>query len=143
MLFFSGIPDGQQRTPGWSLPLFSMRSLYRASAHGWSGTSPGFRSAARFSRCLTTPTGIQNPERSGLPSGVRRVGAFISTLPSAVRGTFFHGYDGHWASAAEAAARIIREKSKARAVEVMALVMPAPLWWADSISALTSGAGHR
>ena len=28
----------------------------------------------------------------GRPSG----GAFMSTLPSAVRGTFFHGHGAHW-----------------------------------------------
>src|SRR3954462_11683446 len=34
------------------------------------------------------------------PSAIRRGGAFRSTLPSAVRGMFFQGYDGHCASAA-------------------------------------------
>src|SRR5688572_316369 len=42
--------------------------------------------------------GIQNPDRSGWPSAVRGGGAFMSILPSLVRGTSFHGYDGHCAS---------------------------------------------
>src|SRR5204862_3397287 len=70
-----------------------------ASAHGCNGTSPGFRSAARFSRCFTGSVGIQNPDRSTLPSDVRGGGALKSILPLEVRGTFFHGYGSHWATA--------------------------------------------
>src|SRR6476619_3105268 len=39
----------------------------------------------------------QVPERSGLPSAVRGVGAERSSLPSAVRGTPAVGYFSHWA----------------------------------------------
>ena len=99
---FSGMPEGQQRTPGWSLPLLAMRSLYSSRAHGCSGISSCFMSAAKLSSHFTwsriVAPGIQKPDRSGWPSAVLGGGAFMSILPSFVRGTFFHGYDGHCAS---------------------------------------------
>jgi hypothetical protein len=40
------------------------------------------------------------PEKSGLPSGVRGVGASMLTLPCASRGTVGSGITGHWAEIA-------------------------------------------
>jgi hypothetical protein len=37
------------------------------------------------------------PDKSGLPSGLRGVGASIATFPSASRGTPGAWYFGHWA----------------------------------------------
>ena len=56
----------------------------------------------------------RHPEagRSGLPSAVLRAGAFMSTLPSAVRGMFFHGYGSHCASSVVAATKTMREADK-------------------------------
>ncbi len=103
---FSGMPEGQQRTPGWSLPFSAMRSLYSWRAHGCSGMSSGFMSAAKlishFTWSLIVAPGIQKPDRSGLPSDVRGGGAFMSIRPFGSRGTFFHGYDGHCASRLDA-----------------------------------------
>src|ERR1051325_57861 len=69
-------------------------------------------SAAKFNRCLTGFSGIQKPDRSGLPYGVRCAGAFRSTLPSAVRGTRFHGYESHCAPATTLMAHTIAREAK-------------------------------
>src|SRR5580765_3305871 len=47
---------------------------------------------------------IHRPEKSGLPSGVRGVGASILILPCASRGTVGSGIVGHWAEIAADAA---------------------------------------
>jgi hypothetical protein len=41
---------------------------------------------------------VHIPEKSGLPSGNRGVGAAMFTLPSAFRGTPAVGYPIHWAA---------------------------------------------
>jgi hypothetical protein len=71
---------------------------------------------------LYTSAGIQKPDRSGLPSAVRRAGAFTSTFPSAVRGMFFQGYAGHCASAAAAIETTIAS-ARVKGVRVAMLVM--------------------
>src|SRR5262249_27842984 len=47
---------------------------------------------------------IQMPDKSGLPSGVRGVGASMLILPWASRGTVESGMTGHWAEIATDAA---------------------------------------
>src|SRR5262249_2831628 len=85
-------------------------------------------SAARFSRYLTEGSGIQKPERSGLPYGVRCVGAFRSTFPSGVRGTLFHGYGSHCAAATAVMLEIIaREAMDRHSVFLHVFIMSFPL----------------
>src|ERR1700733_8652936 len=87
---FSGTPEGRHVLLGSSRPRFARRSLYRAAAQGWKGTSSGFRSAAMLIRYFK-PLGIQIPVMSGLPSLVRGKGADMSGFASLVRGAFLVG----------------------------------------------------
>src|ERR1700685_2902156 len=82
-----GTPCGRQFASGSSLECEpSARWSNSALAHGWKGTSPGFRSTA-MSRRKWLALGSQIPERSGWPSAARGAGAerlglpFDGTLP--------------------------------------------------------------
>src|SRR5579863_4946313 len=91
-----GTPCGRQFASGSSLECDpSSRCSYRVLAHGWKGTSPGFRSAA-MSRTYLLALGSQMPERSGWPSAARGAGAERLTL-APFEGRFFH-----WAASGEA-----------------------------------------
>src|SRR5579872_349491 len=83
-------------------------------------------SAARFSRYLLIFSGIQKPERSILPEDVRTGAAFRSTLPSAVRGTCFHGYGSHCALATLATANIAKATNGMQWVFLVRII---PLDW--------------
>src|SRR6185436_10361305 len=103
-----------------------------ASPQGVSGTSPGLRSEARFNRYLNG-SGIQNPEKSGLPSAVFTVGAFMSTLPSGVRGTFLFLNGSHWAWAVAVLAQAATKATRStRETERRLMVMGLPLWTTNS-----------
>src|SRR5437899_2933057 len=80
-----GTPPMIQLAVGSSLLLLARRCLYRASAQGWKGTSPGLRSLA-MSPTYTPGPGIHNPVRSGLPSALFGAGAERSALPLGRRG---------------------------------------------------------
>src|SRR5580704_5346468 len=80
-----------------------MRSLVSAAAQGCIGTSPGFRSAARFCKYFG-PGAIQIPDRSAFPSGLRGAGAVRFGLPSLVRGIVLSGSFNHCAGNGDSAA---------------------------------------
>src|SRR5436190_6721641 len=92
-----GTPCGRQLASGSSRHLApDARMSYSAFAHGWNGTG----SFESFARSRTYPSGgFQTPDRSGLPSGSRGVGADRFGLPSAVRGTDDRGTFVHCAAA--------------------------------------------
>ena len=54
-------------------------------------------------RCTAALSGAPRhvPEKSGLPSGVRGAGAFMSGLPSAVLGVGYTGHAGHCAASVD------------------------------------------
>src|ERR1700679_2890822 len=81
-----------------------MRYLVSAAAHGSIGTSPGFKSAARFCKYFGPGT-IHIPERSALPSALRGVGAVRSALPSFVLGIPLSGSFSHCADSGTATSR--------------------------------------
>src|SRR5579863_8404672 len=98
-----GTPCGRQFASGSSLECDpSSRCSYRVLAHGWKGTSPGFRSAA-MSRTYLFALGSQMPERSGWPSAAFGAGAVRAVL---FAGRFFH-------CAASGAAQRIKETTAA------------------------------
>src|ERR1700735_3621737 len=80
-----------------------MRSLVSASAHGCIGTSPGFKSAARFCKYLGLGT-IQIPDRSALPFALCGAGAVRSGWPSFVLGIPLSGTFSHCADSGAAIA---------------------------------------
>src|SRR5262245_45564574 len=81
------MPPGKQRDTGSSLPFCSVRDRLVSAAHGWYGT-PSFtlkpiltNSCGTFMSAQPSgghglfDSGSQIPEKSGLPSAVRGVGA--------------------------------------------------------------------
>src|SRR5690242_13140193 len=93
-----GAPRGMQCTLG-SRPCCTLRFFTRSAAHGWYGTGPLSEAAILmnsgeigvsldFAPQLALVTHPYMPERSGLPSAERGVGAARLGLPSGVRGTF-------------------------------------------------------
>src|SRR5262245_60507474 len=90
-----GTPCGRQLASGSSFHLApDARTSYSAFAHGWNGTG----SFTPFARSRMYPSGgFHTPDRSGLPSGSRGVGALKFTLPSGVRGAVDRGRFVHWA----------------------------------------------
>src|SRR6185503_16825263 len=118
-------PIGRHHTSGLSLLLSAMRFFLSSAAQGWSGSanprpatskncdtgmalgSGGLGAAGAAAPAPRprppppppppNPGSCQMPDKSGLPSGVRGVGASRFGLPSGVRGTPGVGYDGHCA----------------------------------------------
>src|SRR5262245_37280439 len=98
-------PIGRHSASGLSLLLASFRCFFNSAAQGWNGSPPGI--PAPTSKNVASggvpgggvggtafaprapPGGRPHwPDRSGLPSGVRGVGASRFTAPLASRGTF-------------------------------------------------------
>src|SRR5215831_20886576 len=90
-----GTPWGRQLASGSSRHFApDARTSYSAFAHAWNGTG----SFTSFAKSRMYPSGgFHTPDRSGLPSGSRGVGAVMFTLPSAVRGAVDRGTFVHWA----------------------------------------------
>src|SRR2546421_11371382 len=69
-----------------------MRSSSSALAQGWYGMLSTFRFAAKFAGCPSyVLSGLQSPDRSGLPSGSRGAGAERFGLASDVGGILAGG----------------------------------------------------
>src|SRR5688572_30397637 len=87
--FRSSWPSGVSGSP----PLMFWPTSRKPAGGGASGSAGGAapRPGNAFSPC-------QSPEKSGLPSAVRGVGAFRLTSPVAVRGTVGSGWFGHCAN---------------------------------------------
>jgi len=91
----AGTGHGRQRDVGISLRWSAWRCRMRSLAQGNIPRSSGFSPAARFSEYFggaSTPSTLESgthqiPDKSGLPSAVRGVGAERLGVPSGLRGS--------------------------------------------------------